>query len=124
MVAVTTAPPAPPVVVARPNASTAAKPSTPEVTTGARELELLDDLELEDTEDKLELRELELIDEILELRELELIEDETELDRELEERVTELVELWVLGREHSLTPPAIRPPKVASEQTNVPLNVL
>jgi hypothetical protein len=97
------------------------------VTTGGneleRELELLDERDVDCIdEDKLELRELELIDDEIEMeleRELELIED-----RELDDELTELLEPGVTGREHSLTPPAMRPPKVASEQVKVPLRVL
>lgn len=133
------APPAPPVVVAMPSALTAAKPETPFATTGARELDcelvLLDNLELEETDkvelrelepivDRLELGELELIVDRLELRKLELIEDEIELEREDELNETELVDVGVAGREHSLTPPPVRPPNVASEQTKLPVMVL
>ena len=74
--------------------------------------------ELELDEDEL----LELDDEELEL--LELLEPAPLLE-ELEE--LELLELPVLppeGTEHSFTPPAIRPPKVASLHTKLPTSTL
>lgn len=61
----------------------------------------------EELDDELEL------DELLELEELLLLE-ELELDE------LELVE----AIEHSFTPPAMRPPKVASAQAKLPLSVL
>jgi hypothetical protein len=83
------------------------------------ELDELELLELED--DELELDEVEPVVELDELEELE--------DEELEELVLlELVEPPVppLGIEHSFTPPATRvpAPKVASEQTKLPLKIL
>jgi len=76
----------------------------------------------------------ELIDEEELDNELDVEEDEDEgvLDDELDERedelllagVEELLELERTGAEHSLTPPATLPPKVASLQTKLPLSTL
>ena len=64
----------------------------------------------------------------------ELLLDEEELDEEEleeleEELLEELLEEELLpgggsGTEHSFTPPATRPPKVAAEHTNTPLSCL
>jgi hypothetical protein len=79
------------------------------------------------------LDELELLLELLEVEELEELEvellDDVELDELLldEEELldeVELLELEPLGIEHSLTPPAIRPPKVVALQTKLPLSTL
>lgn len=141
--AVTTAPPAPPVVVLRPNAETAAKPSTRSPATAelvvllALEAVTLDTLaaKLErgvlDTDEvgndegdneergrelKLELEILDTLDNGLELGALE------RLDKELTDTLEEPIDSRAC--EHSLTPPATRLPKVVAEQTKLPLNTL
>jgi hypothetical protein len=83
--------------------------------------ELVEELELllvllEDEE--LEELEVELLDDV----ELDELLDEEELLELLDE--VELLELEPLGIEHSLTPPAIRPPKVVALQTKLPLSTL
>jgi hypothetical protein len=78
-----------------------------------------------EVEDEL-VEELELLLVLLEDEELEELEvellDEEELLELLDE--VELLELEPLGIEHSLTPPAIRPPKVVALQTKLPLSTL
>ena len=79
-------------------------------------------LELDD-----ELEDEELLDE-------ELEEDEELVDEELDDELLELLldeleELELLpvppeGTEHSLVPPAIRPPKVVALHTKLPISVL
>ena len=86
---------------------------------------------------ELELEEelLELLDEDEELLDDELLDDELDEDELLEEELLELLELLEdedddelpdppEGTEHSLTPPAMRPPKVASLHTKLPTSVL
>lgn len=68
-------------------------------------------------------------DELLELddEELELLEPEPLLEELEELELLELLELLVLppaGIEHSFTPPATRPPNVASLQTKLPTSTL
>jgi hypothetical protein len=94
----------------------------------AVQLPPLEELELLELEDELEELEEELEDELLEeLEEDEL--DELLLD-ELLELLEEELELEELddapppGPEHSFTPPAMRPPNVASEHTKLPTSVL
>lgn len=75
--------------------------------------EELEDEELDEEEELLD----ELDDELDELLEEELLD---ELD-ELDEDEPLPIEHWLpVGAEHSLTPPATRPPKVASLQVKVP----
>lgn len=85
--------------------------------------ELPPEEELED-EELDELLDEELLEELLE----ELEEDELLLEDELDEdELEELLEDELpMGAEHSLTPPAtlLPAPKVASEQTKLPLNTL
>ena len=104
-----------------PPGATAPQPIRPG--TGPPEL-LVEELD----EDDEELLEDELDDEL----EDELLELDDELD-ELEEELDELDELEdeldeepppFDGTEHSFTPPAVRPPKVASLQTKLPTRVL
>jgi hypothetical protein len=103
----------------------------PEVELDVVELELLLEDELEELvldeellEDELEelledeLEELEELVPEVELDELELLLEELELL--LEEELPEPP----IGIEHSLTPPAIRPPKVVALQTKLPLSTL
>lgn len=79
-------------------------------------LELDDELEDEELLDEELEEDEELDDEELDDELLELLLDELE---ELE-LLDELLEPGLLGTEHSLTPPATRPPKVASLQTKLP----
>lgn len=85
----------------------------------------------EELEDEDELEELELLlddddeddeEELLDEDEEDELEDE--LDEELEDELDEELELLLLLIEHSLTPPAMRPPKVASLHTKLPLSTL
>ncbi|GAB2901153.1 hypothetical protein GCM10027046_32720 [Uliginosibacterium flavum] len=77
---------------------------------------------LDELDEPLELDELEELEE--ELEDDELLELEDELEEELDELLLELEELPSILIEHSFTPPAIRPPKVASLHTKLPLSVL
>ena len=98
----------PPVVVARPLAFTAAKPTSP---AGLVPLEdtALDDELLGGLMDELED---ELAGALLELDDLLALDDCEELDELLP------------GTEHSSVPPVTRPPKVASLQTKLPVSTL
>lgn len=83
--------------------------------------ELLEEL-LEDVPPEEEL----LDEELEELDEDELDEEELEDDEEELELDEELLDepLPAAGTEHSLTPPATRPPNVASLHTKLPLSSL
>ena len=110
MLTLSTRPPAPPVVVFSPKAGVAANPLT-----GFKVVVPPDELE--------ELLEDELLDELEELDE-ELLEELDELD-ELEEDDEELLDEELPDlTEHSLVPPATRPPKVVSAQAKLPDSVL
>ncbi|GAB2903073.1 hypothetical protein GCM10027046_35440 [Uliginosibacterium flavum] len=82
----------------------------------------------EDEDELLELDELLDEDEPPELEEEldeELLDDELLLDEEELEELDELEEVLLpVPFEHSFTPPAVRPPKVASLHTKLPLSVL
>ena len=80
------------------------------------ELLELDEEELEEEllDEELELLDEELDEEDEELDDEELLDDDEELEEEPEPE----------GAEHSFTPPATRPPKVASLHTKLPVRTL
>lgn len=89
--------------------------------------EVLELLELDELDDEPLLDELdEELDELLDELLLELDDelDEDELDEEELDEEEDEDEPPPLGTEHSLTPPAMRPPKVASLQVKLPTMVL
>lgn len=86
--------------------------------------EVLELLELDELDDD-ELLLDELLEELLLEDELDDELEEDELDEEeLDEDDEDDDEPPPLGTEHSLTPPAMRPPKVASLQVKLPTMVL